>query len=112
MEPFGPETSARPRALLSGVTLLIALTLSVRVLDAAYAVPAFRPMVAQAAVRLLASAGELESHKPAESARPAHFRPVAVSLVLGGPGETASAGPIAPLRCELLNLPPPSSVHA
>lgn len=112
MEPSGPETLARPRALLGGVTLLIALTLSVRILDAAYVVPAFRPMVAQAAVRLLASAGELEAHKPAESERLGRFRPMGASVESGGACGVASAGPVAPLRCELLSLPPPAGICA
>lgn len=108
MEPSGVETSARPRALLGGITLLIALTLSVRVLDAAYVVPAFRPMVAQAAVRLLASAVELEAHKPAESQCAGRYLSRVLSIEPLAIGEAEQAGPIAQLRCELLNLPPPA----
>lgn len=112
MDLAGPETSARPRALLGGITLLIALTLSVRVLDAAYVVPAFRPMVAHAAVRLLASAGELEGHRPAERERSGRFHPVAVPRDPGEQCEGLPGGALAPLRCELLNLPPPAHARA
>lgn len=112
MEPSGPETSARPRALLGGVTLLIALTLSVRVLDAAYVVPAFRPIVAQAAVRLLASAGELEAHRPVAAALPGCFGLVGEPNDSGGPCDTVETGLVGLLRSELLNLPPPAWVRA
>lgn len=112
MEPSGPETSARPRALLGGVTLLIALTLSVRVLDAAYVVPAFRPIVAQAAVRLLASAGELEAHRPVAVALPGCLSLVSARSDGGGPCDTVETGSVDLLRSELLSLPPPGCVRA
>lgn len=113
MDGFASEPQSRPRTYLGGVTLLLALALSVRVLDAAYSLPAFRPMVAHAAVRLLAaSSHEQNDHRPA--ARERAFLPELP--VRAESVELAVAplvdGPVWTVRSELVNLPPPACVRA
>lgn len=113
MDGFASEPLSRPRTYLGSVTLLLALTLSVRVLDAAYTLPAFRPMVAHAAVRLLAVSNcEQQDRRPA----PREGNCVSAKLRLAERPEPVGSslvdGPVWAVRSELVNLPPPACVCA
>lgn len=111
MDRSSADSVARARVHLGGVTLLLALALSVRVLDAAYVLPAFRPMVAHAATRLLAVSGsDSTEHRPALKVRTGLIaaRP-RLGLDSTQPDSVLVSSPRTLVCVHLLNLPPPAT---
>lgn len=111
MDRSTTDSVSRARVHLGGVTLLLALALSVRVLDAAYVLPAFRPMVAHAATRLLAVSGsDATEHRPAINTRTGRVaaRPK-LGLPVAEPDSALLPAPRTLVCVHLLNLPPPTT---
>jgi len=113
MDPATPELQNRPRAYLSSVTLLLALTLSVRAIDVACAVPNFRPLVTHAVVRLFTgSAPNHVEHRPACEPQQVRSLLVVASVPQGVIPEAPELRTCREVRLELIDLPPPLQANA